>query len=90
VGLVWAIPPSGNRTWLSAPELEDIRQQVRSFSGVAGFTDVRFAHIGKTHVTEVQVLTVSHDFFRVIGVTPAHGRDFTPEEDDQRQLGPLF
>jgi putative ABC transport system permease protein len=81
VGLVWATPPSGNRTWLSAPELEDIKQQIRSFSGVAGFTDVRFAHIGRTQVTEVQALAVSHDFFRVIGVNPAQGRDFTPDED---------
>ena len=81
VGLVWAIPPSGNRTWLSAPELEEIRQQIRSFSGVAGFTDVRFAHIGKSQVTEVQGLAVSQNFFRVIGVTLAYGRDFTPDED---------
>ena len=67
VGLVWAIPPSGERTWLSFPELEEIRRQITSFSSVAGFSDIRFAYRGTTEVIEVQALAVSHDFFRVLG-----------------------
>jgi predicted permease len=81
VGLVWAIQPSRERTWLSFPELDDIQRQITSFSSVAAFSDIRFAYIGKTEVTEVQSLAVSHEFFRVLGVPPARGRDFTPEED---------
>jgi putative ABC transport system permease protein len=81
VGLVWAVNPLGERTWLSAPEFDDIDREIRAFAGAAAFTDVKFAHVGRSSSREVQALAVSHDFFGVLGVAPQLGRSFAQEDD---------
>jgi putative ABC transport system permease protein len=40
VGLVWAVPPSGDRVWLSPAELQDLQREHSTLSGAAGLTDV--------------------------------------------------
>ena len=81
VGLVWAIQPSGERTWLSFPELERLQQQPGGLSGASGITDLRpqYEHDGIGQ--ELQALAVSHGFFGMLGVPLAAGRDFVSEDD---------
>jgi putative ABC transport system permease protein len=81
VGLVWAIQPSGARTWLSFPELERLQRETAGLTGASGITDLRphYEHDGVGE--ELQALAVSHGFFAMLGVPPALGRDFTSDDD---------
>ncbi len=81
VGLIWPIQPSGERTWLSFPEVEDLQRDLTTVTGVAGFTDVRPTLVSNRLGSEVQALAVSFNFFALLGVSPATGRDFTRADD---------
>ena len=76
VGLIWAVQPSGERTWLSFPELERLQQGPAGLSGASGITDLRLQYERDGVGQELQALAVSHGFFGVLGVPPALGRDF--------------
>jgi putative ABC transport system permease protein len=81
VGLVWAVAPGGERTWLSVPELEDIPRLAPGVAAIAGVMDVRLALSGSGSSVEVQGLAVSHGALRLLGVAPALGRDFSADDD---------
>ena len=81
VGLIWAVQPSGVRTWLSFPELERLQQEPGGLSGASGITDFRLHYERDGVGQELQALAVSHGFFGVLGVPPALGRDFVREDD---------
>jgi putative ABC transport system permease protein len=73
----------GAESGLSYPDYEDIRQQVKSFSGVAiyyrGMRYVNsFDESGRVLVDEV-----SPDYFTVLGVRPLMGRVFASEVDNK-------
>jgi putative ABC transport system permease protein len=66
----------------SAPDFNDWRTQTRSFEGVAAFgyaggtiTD------GDREPERVSGMSTSANFFQVVGVAPALGRGFQPEEE---------
>jgi predicted permease len=77
VGLIWPIQPSGERTWLSFPEIEDLQGELTSVSAVAGFTDYRPTLVSHGNGVELQALAVSHNFFSLLGISPAAGRNFS-------------
>jgi predicted permease len=81
VGIVWAVPPTGERTWFSFPELEELQREVSGLASVAGFTDLRPNLVVDGVGHEVQALAVSHQFLTLLGVLPELGRDFSPEDD---------
>ena len=68
---------------MSYPDFVDLRNRSQSFSGLVaseyrplGFT------VDKNALPRMKYsAAVSGDFFRVLGLTPAAGRDFRPEED---------
>jgi putative ABC transport system permease protein len=67
----------------SYPEYQDLRQQVKSFSGVAIHRrESRFVN-SLDESSQVLVDVVSPDYFRVAGVRPLLGRVFSPELDNQ-------
>jgi putative ABC transport system permease protein len=79
--LVWAVTPDGTRTWLSPPELDDIRERVSSLDEVAGLTDLRFALTGGGAPEEVNVVGASANLFPMLGTHPVIGRLFQPSDD---------
>ena len=84
IGLAWAVPPDGERTWLSRPELDDMPRLAPGVSAIAGVMDVRLAlsgGAGSGESVEVQGLAVSHGALRLLGIEPALGRDLSPEDD---------
>jgi putative ABC transport system permease protein len=81
VGLVWAVPPDREPTWLSFPELEDLSRLSTQVTDVAGFTDVRMAQESAAGTEEVQGLAISHRLLPLLGIEPAIGRAFTREDD---------
>ena len=67
---------------LSGFQFEFVRAHTRSLSAVTTFRGVE-EYIGdESDSTPVRGLRVSHDFFRVIGMTPAMGREFNTSEVD--------
>jgi putative ABC transport system permease protein len=65
----------------SAPNFNDWRAQARSFEGVAAFTDAAMTLTGEGEPERVPCVVTSANFFSVLGVAPALGRGFLPEEE---------
>ena len=79
--------PQGVDANLSYPDYEDIRQQVKSFSGVTIYDRVgRFLN-SFDESDQVLVDEVTPDYFTVLGVRPLRGRVFSPELDSKPQSG---
>src|SRR6266403_2253486 len=72
---------------LSWNELEQLREYSQLFEHIAGYTDVGFNLATGTEAEHVRGVPASAEYFQVLGVHPALGRDFLPEEargDGQR------
>jgi predicted permease len=77
--------PQGVDAYFSYPDYDDIRQQVRSFSGVTGYyRSGRFLN-SLDESSEVVMDDVSPDYFTVLGVKPLLGRTFSRELDSGAQ-----
>ena len=74
LALVWATDPAGARTWLSAPEIDDLRQRATTVDAVAGLSDIRLGLTGSGAPEELQIIAASASLFRMLGATPAAGR----------------
>jgi putative ABC transport system permease protein len=62
-------------------ELEHLREYGQLFEHIAGFTDVGFNIATGNEAEHVRGVPASAEYFQVLGVHPALGRDFLPEED---------
>jgi predicted permease len=66
---------------LARPDLEDLRQEVKSFAGLAAFNTAGVTLTGPGVEPErVEGAMVGEDFFRVVGVAPLLGRGLSAEE----------
>ena len=68
-----------DRNWISAPEFRDIQEFSHSFSEVAAMTDASF-NIAGGSPERIEGAAVSPSLFPMLGIRPALGRVFTPEE----------
>jgi len=62
-------------------ELEHLREYGQLFEHIAGYTDVGFNLATGNEAEHVRGVPASAGYFQVLGVHPALGRDFLPEED---------
>ncbi len=67
-----------NVGWLT---FDDIAQQNHSFDAIAVYKTYSATLTGRGEPEQFAGQRVSHDYFKVLGVRPALGRDFLPEED---------
>ncbi len=68
--------------WISMLDLVDLRQRTQSFRALAGISPVwNDVVTGQGDAERLETLYVSADFFPMLGVRPAVGRTFTPDED---------
>jgi predicted permease len=83
---VWQnFPQTGaNQVTVSAPEFLDYKDQNRVFERMAAFRPQGFTLTGGAEPERIIGARVSADLFPLLGVAPALGRAFLPEED---QLG---
>jgi putative ABC transport system permease protein len=65
---------------LSYPDFIDWQQQTRAFDGLAAYQAFGFT-VTARETQRFPGRTVSADFFSTLGVPPALGRDFRPEDD---------
>jgi putative ABC transport system permease protein len=84
-GLVhlWEIKPGGEFAQMEAsyPDLADWRTSNHVFSELAGYTGMDFSLTGRSTAQRVFGARATANFFDVLGVTPALGRGFRPDED---------
>jgi predicted permease len=66
---------------LSWNELEHLREYGQLFEHTAGYTDVGFNLATGNDAEHVRGVPASAEYFQVLGMHPALGRDFLPEED---------
>jgi len=77
-------PPRNDRSdflSISYARFKLIQEQSRSFSSVVGFTNETFNLSGRGDAEEISSARVSWNFFDALGVRPAVGRTFDPQED---------
>jgi predicted permease len=77
---------AGQRTFgFSAPDFVAFEQRARSYDGLAAYRTVDFELSGIATPERIKAARVSASLLDVLGVRPALGRPFTPEEDTGRQ-----
>ncbi len=87
-------PPTGLQIEeLAYPELRDLQENIQDFQYVALLPTSLYGYgkviqSGTADPVQVESAPVSHDFFRVLGVTPAMGRDFN-SSDEQVGAAPV-
>jgi len=87
IQVIWKMDPlaGAHVEELAYPELGDL-QSIPDFSYVAVMPTslygyARVLQIGKSEPVQIESTPVSHDFFKVLGVSPAMGRDFTGTDE---------
>jgi putative ABC transport system permease protein len=78
---LWETTAENPRRQLSYPDFLDLRDGATSFAGVAGYGFFGATFDGTDGTAILAGARVSANFFATLGVTPALGRDFLPEED---------
>jgi putative ABC transport system permease protein len=81
VVLVWEKPPGGTRFAVSPANFLDWRQQNRVFEDMAAIAGATVNLTGTGEPERIRGRRVSASFFPILGVPPALGRTFLPEED---------
>jgi len=72
---------AGLNVGYAVPEINDYRQQSGSLSELVEYHGMSFTLFSKSEATRVRSGVVSDGFFRVFGVKPILGRDFTAADD---------
>ncbi|HEX5724090.1 MAG TPA: ABC transporter permease [Longimicrobiaceae bacterium] len=71
----------GGRGTLSLPDVMDLRARAAAFEEVALYDEWTPTFTGRDEPLRLYAASVSSPFFRVLGVRPAAGRFFRPDED---------
>jgi putative ABC transport system permease protein len=86
--LIWKTnPPAGSQVEeLAYPELRDLQENIPDFESVAVLPTTLYGYgrvlqRGAGDPVEIEGSPVSHDFFHVLGIMPAAGRDFSANDE---------
>lgn len=66
---------------LTSKQLDHLREYGQLFEHIAGYTDVGFNLATANEAEHLRGMPVSAEYFQVLGVRPALGRDFLRDED---------
>jgi len=95
IQVIWKTDPAAGAPFveLAYPELRDLQQNIQGFQYVAVMPTTLYGYgkvlqAGKADPVQVESAPVSHDFFRVLGVSPVLGRNFT-SADEQVGAAPV-
>lgn len=88
IEVIWKVDPRAGRyvEELAYPELRDLQENIRDFEYVAVMPTslygyARVLRTGSGEPVQIESAPVSHDFFRVLGVSPMLGRDFNDSDE---------
>ncbi len=80
--MVWERRPSSQRgNVVSVPNFRAWQERTRSFTALAAYAQMPMNLLGSDAPVQVTGATVTADFFRVLGIEPALGRTYLPDED---------
>ena len=85
---LWEVNATGQRVSFADPNFADVRSQSRSLQGVAEYGATLQSVSGGSEPTRTMTASVSRDFFSVMAVQPAIGRDFR-DEDERSGAAPV-
>ena len=71
----------------SVPEIQDLRDRVKSLSAVGEFSTVGFTMVGAGEPRQVRAGVVSGNYFDVMGLRPVLGRVLTASDDGANAAG---
>ena len=77
---VWEVQPKTNQANFSPAEFLDYQAQNHSFTEMAAYRFMYFTLTGQGEPEQLGGMIVSANFFSLLGVTPARGRVFQPED----------
>ena len=77
---VWEVSDKGSHNNVSDPNFEDLRDGARSFASFAQYTASITTVTGGHEALRAGEAPVSKQFFAAVGVQPAIGREFLPDE----------
>src|SRR5215831_9412592 len=85
VVMIWETHPAIPRVGAPIPDFQDWRAQAQSFEEMAAYSDrLRDAVlVGKGEPAQVQGSYISQNLFPMLGLKPALGRNFLPEEEQR-------
>src|ERR1700721_786041 len=88
IQVIWKVDPQAGShvEELAYPELRDLQDSIPEFEYVAVMPTslygyARVLQTGKAEPVQIESAPVSHDFFRVLGVSPVLGRDFSSSDE---------
>ncbi|HVI38711.1 MAG TPA: ADOP family duplicated permease, partial [Gaiellales bacterium] len=81
VATIWVHWPGNPQGELSQPEFWDLREQSRSFTRLAAYTDGSLTLTGTGEPERLRAGFMSADALPLLGVAPASGRAFSPDDD---------
>lgn len=84
IAKLWEVNAHGGRMNFADPNFADIHDECRSLESAAQYASSLQVISGGSEPTRTMTAMVSRDFFRVMGVHPARGREFAPQD---RKLG---
>ena len=90
--LAWVttlVPPSSRLMNLSYPDYLEIRDHNEVFSGLLAYDQIPVALAGGGAPERVRGAIVSGNYFSVLGIKPALGRTFGPDEDRAPGAAPV-
>lgn len=77
------------RRGASYPDFADWRTQAKSFDDMAAFDSQLMTLAGDGEPDRVSTEFVSAPYFSLLGISPARGRTFRPDEDDVAKPAPV-
>jgi len=77
---LWERAPSGHEMSFADPNFADVKAQAQSLQGAAEYSSWVQPVIAGKQPTQSPVAAVSKDFFGLMGIQPALGRVFLPDE----------
>jgi putative ABC transport system permease protein len=95
IQVIWKTDPAAGASFveLAYPELRDLQENIPGSQYVAVMPTTLYGYgkvlqTGNAEPVQVESTPVSHDYFRVLGVSPVLGRDFT-SSDEQVGAAPV-
>ena len=86
IQVIWKTDAQAPFVELAYPELRDLQRNIRAFRYVAVMPTTLYGYgrvlqAGSAEPVQIESAPVSHDFFRVLGVAPRIGRDFSDSDE---------
>ena len=81
--------PGGEDIAFSVPEINDIREGVKSLNGIAEYSQMTYTLQGKSDAVRMNVALVTGNYFQVMGLSTVAGRTLDPS-DDGTKVAPVM